>query len=325
MHQVLPPREPNWRRAHGLASLLIALGTLAGCTATASTPIPSTSSQPSSGAASAIETRLGLITDFGTCDAEEQWASEAVRSLGVEAIITAGDNSQNESACVPYTRSVWGFYPRGADGRGDPTLWPTLGNHDYDDVGAGLDAYRRAFPHLGDEADPQQRWYTQPLGHVRLFAVDSQATPDVDMQRQRAWLQEALGAARAADPLVWNVVVFHHPPYTSGVHAANVAMRPQPDGTWDLREWGADLVVSGHQHIYEDIVAGGLHYVTAGVSAGTVGRDCPTERVPGSRICLAGPGIVQLLATPQTLVLEYRQRPGDGDGSQVTDTIRLTR
>lgn len=326
-----PPQPPATRRGRAPAAVaLIALAaSVAGCVAG---PGPAPSASPTrtgtavaaSGAAKA-ESRLALITDFGTCDPGEQWAADTVRSWDVEAIITAGDNSQNHTGCVPYTESVWGFYPRGADGSGEPILWPTLGNHDYDDRGAGLDAYRRAFPYLSKDADAAQRWYSQSLGHVRLFSVDSGDLAKDDEEKQRVWLQTSLTASRAADPSVWNLVVFHRPAYTSGVHPPNVEMRPQPEGRWDLREWGADLVVSGHQHIYEDVIADGLHYVTAGISAGLVERECPVDRVPGSRVCLNGTGVIQLLATPDQLTLEYRQRSPESDAAQVTDTIRLTR
>jgi hypothetical protein len=34
---------------------------------------------------------------------------------------------------------------------------------------------------------------------------------------------------------------------------------------WPFKEWGADLVLAGHDHIYERILAGGLTYLVNGL------------------------------------------------------------
>lgn len=307
---------------------------LAGCGVTTPVTSPSPTAQPSRSAqatpppspAAQQDTRLALVTDFGTCDPGAQWAASTVRSWNVEAIITGGDNTQNESggSCDPYTTSVWGLYDRGEDGRSSPPVWPTLGNHDYDDPGAGLAAYRAAFPYLPKDADPQQRWYTVRLGRVSLFVLDSEAMSDADMEQQRLWLKGALRASRATDPSVWNLVVLHRPPYTSGVHEPNTFMRPLPEGHWNYADWGADLVVSGHQHIFEDVVVGPLHYVTAGISAGRVLRECADKRVSGSKSCVTGPGVSSIVASDKTLTLDYHQASPAG-GTTVAATVQITR
>lgn len=55
----------------------------------------------------------------------------------------------------------------------------------------------------------------------------------------------------------------HHPPYTSGnKHGAATAMR------WDFKAWGANLVIDGHEHVYERIERpNGLTYITNGLWA----------------------------------------------------------
>lgn len=309
----MPGRFPV-RIGGAVAGIALTIAALSGCA------VPPAVGQPP-----VDETRLALVTDFGTCDAGEEWAARTVRSWGVEAIITGGDNTQNQDGgpCTPYTRSVWGSYDRG-DGRGDPPMWPTLGNHDYGDPGAGLSAYQAAFPYLPTDADPQHRWYGVRLGHVALFVVDSEAMSDTDRERQRVWLKGALRASRAADPRVWNLVVLHRPPYTSGLHEPNTSMRPAPEGRWNYAAWGADLVVSGHQHIYEDVVVDGFHYVTAGIAAGSIDRQCPDARTKGSRVCVTGTGVNRITASADALTLEYVQAAPDG-GTRVADTVRLTR
>lgn len=264
-------------------------------------------------------TRLALISDFGTCDVGEQWVADQVSSWDVDAIVTAGDNTQNEPDCVPYTDSVWGYYQKPGDA--STPVWPTLGNHDYFDSGAGLEAYRKAFPYLSDEADPKQRWYTEVVGGVTLFVLDSETSAE-ELEEQRLWLEESLTEQRAQHPDAWNMVLFHRPAYTSGEHEDNREMRPTAG--WNFAGWGADIVISGHQHIYEDVLVDGMHYVTAGLGGGANFRECPSELREGSRRCVSGTGASTIDVTANYLELNYYQQDVRGK-TVVKDTIRLSR
>ncbi|MFM8973888.1 MAG: metallophosphoesterase, partial [Actinomycetota bacterium] len=78
---------------------------------------------------------------------------------------------------------------------------------------------------------------------------------------QKTWLQNALAASDAP----WKVVVFHHPPYsTSSTHGSTAAMQ------WPFATWGADLVLTGHDHTWERIESGGITYAVNGL--GGAGR-----------------------------------------------------
>ena len=314
------------RRLTGVAvaALLMVLFTT-GCSSLSPTFGPSAdrtplASTPAKDSLATTRTRLALVTDFGTCDEGERWVAEQVDSWNVDAIVTTGDNTQNEG-CVPWQDSVWRYYDRDADGVPTPPFWPTLGNHDYTDPGAGLDNYRRAFPYLSTDADPQQRWYTEVIGLTTIFSLNTESTPE-ELERQRLWLRETLAAQEAAHPENWNLVLFHRPAYTSGPHESMRSMRP--DAGWDFRGWGVDIVLSGHQHVYEDIVVDGLHYVTAGLGGTANARECPEPRREGSRLCLEGTGGMRIDATMRTLTLEYVQS-GPAGGPKVTDTIHLER
>jgi hypothetical protein len=57
----------------------------------------------------------------------------------------------------------------------------------------------------------------------------------------------------------WQIVVFHHPPYSSGLHGSTDWMR------WPFAEWGADAVLAGHDHLYERLEVDGLLYITNGL------------------------------------------------------------
>jgi hypothetical protein len=132
-------------------------------------------------------------------------------------------------------------------------------------------------------------------------ALDSEAPPQHQVTQQR-WLEDTLTEAAATAPDTWRLVVFHRPAHSSGHHGSHAPM--QEAAGWELQDWGADLVLNGHQHIYEDVLVDGLHHVTAPTGAlGTV-RECPAELVPQSRVCIEGAGALRLTATSQTLHVE---------------------
>jgi len=244
-----------------------------------------------------------------------------IDTWNVAAVATAGDNTYVEDDCAPFTESVGDYYGAYLHDPAGPRFFPALGNHDYENEGAGLAAYGDYFSYLSTDADPQRRWYEVSVGGISVFVLDNDAS-EADLAAQRIWLRESLQASRAQDPTTWNVVVFHKPAFTSGSHDAQTAMRPAAG--WDYQGWGADIVIAGHQHVYEDVVVDGLHYVTAGI--GTNGLDrggCKQERTEGSRVCLVGEGAVRMVSTPTVLTVEYRQ-PADA-ADVVLDVIEITR
>lgn len=323
----------NARRSRARWSLpmMLLAGVLAGCSSGAgASPAPTqattTATQATTASSSptqpALPTKLALITDFGNCDKGEAQVADMVLAWGAEAIATAGDNTQGEKNCVPYTDSVDDYYSSYTKDPAGPRFWPVLGNHDYENATAGLDAYRNYFTYLSDAADPEQRWYDKRVGGIHLFMLDSDA-PEADLAAQRNWLKAAVARTRSEEPDAWTIAMFHRPVHSSGVHGEFEPMSEAAD--WDYAGWGIDIVIAGHQHIYEDVLVDGLHHVTAGVGASGIARRCPTEakRVEGSRLCITGPGAMLLTATPAALKLEFHQ-PIDG-ADVVKDVIDLSR
>jgi len=126
------------------------------------------------------------------------------------------------------------------------TLYPALGNHD---LPAGN--LRRFFslPH-------NERWYAVDYGPCHLVVLDSTLPYGLSLG-QYLWL---LSAVQTEKP--WTVVVFHHPPYSSGAHGGTLHTRL----LWAplFRTQGVDLVLNGHDHDYEHLIVQGLHYVVTG-------------------------------------------------------------
>ena len=102
-----------------------------------------------------------------------------------------------------------------------------------------------------------ERYYDVVLGPVHFFMLDSDPRePDGHKgDAQAAWLQAGLAASTAR----WKIVVMHHPPYSSGPHGSSSWMQ------WRFEAWGADAVLSGHDHLYERVTKRQFPYFVNGL------------------------------------------------------------
>ncbi len=208
--------------------------------------------------------RFAVISDYGVDNAHELAVSTLVKSWSPDFIITCGDNDQYYGAASTFDADVGKYYSdyilnyHGSYGTGSATqrFYPVLGNHDWATASAA--AYLDYFTLPGNE-----RYYDFVQGDVRFFALDSYSgEPDGNTatSAQAFWLKEQLAASTSA----WNVVYFHHPAYSSGIHGSSSWMQ------WPLREWGASVVFSGHDHDYERLLIGGLPYFVVGTGGATM-------------------------------------------------------
>lgn len=314
--------RPVGRLRAPLAVGALALTLLTGCTATSgpdlSTTTPPATDPGPSPAEIVNPTVVGLVASFGNCDKSEGVVAKMVTSWSPAAVVTAGGNTQDANDCTPFTQSVNDYYADYLDGPDGPRFFPALDASDYDNPGAGLDAYQAAFPYLNTSADPSGRWYEQSLERLHFYVLDSQVKGK-DLEQQKTWLKDALTAAGGAEAGAWDIVVVADPPFSSASTKAPLT----PDSGWDFKGWGADLVIGGHERIFEDVVVDDLHYVTAGVGAGAKGAVCPTTLVAGSEKCVDGPGAIRLLGTTDVLAVEYHQPKGSK--STIAHTITLQR
>jgi 3',5'-cyclic AMP phosphodiesterase CpdA len=114
--------------------------------------------------------------------------------------------------------------------------FPAPGNHEYATAGAA--GY---FGYFGAAAG--RGYYSVQLGAWRLYSLNSNLGPG-QHAAQLAWLRDDL----MAHPTRCTLAYWHHPLYSSGMHG-NIA---QMKDVWQLLyQAGAELVLSGHDHIYE--------------------------------------------------------------------------
>ncbi|MEZ4869909.1 MAG: right-handed parallel beta-helix repeat-containing protein [Caldilineaceae bacterium] len=208
--------------------------------------------------------RFAVIGDYGNNSVNEARVATLVASWQPDFVITTGDNNYPNGADTTIDNAIGQYYSefignyQGAYGPGSLTnrFWPSLGNHDWGSLTcSGVSCSGAYFDYF--TLPNHERYYATDLGLVHLFALDSESEePDSRGQDsiQADWLRRQLAQSNAC----YNLVYFHRPPYSSGKHGSNLIMQ------WPFADWGADVVMSGHDHLYERLQVNGLPYFVNG-------------------------------------------------------------
>jgi len=208
--------------------------------------------------------KFAVIGDYGKAGANELSVSNLVKSWNPEFIITLGDNNYELGEQATIDANIGQYYRQfifpytGSYGAGDTVnrFFPSLGNHDWYTNAAS--AYLNYFSLPGNE-----RYYDFIKGNIHFFIIDSDPNePDgVDSNSVQAnWLKNSLAVSSQR----FNLVYFHHPPYSSGSHGNNPYMN------WPFKKWGADAVLSGHDHTYERININSFTYIINGLGGKSI-------------------------------------------------------
>jgi tartrate-resistant acid phosphatase type 5 len=185
-------------------------------------------------------------------------------------VITTGDNNYPDGAADTIDKRIGKYYSqfigdyKGTYGNGSDVnrFWPSLGNHDWHSI--SCDGDRCSGPYFNYFTLPNnERYYDVDFGLVHLYAIDSfTSEPDGNKKNsdQTNWLEDTLSSSLAC----FDVVYFHHAPYSSGSHGSYSPLQ------WPFEEWGADVVISGHDHSYERLDANGFPYFVNGAGGATL-------------------------------------------------------
>ena len=128
-------------------------------------------------------------------------------------------------------------------GRHKARTRPSPGNHDY-----LSDKGKPYFDYFGDSAGPDRRgYYSYTLGAWHIVSLNSVADAD-RRSPQVEWLRKDLMENHTACTLAY----WHSPVFSSGPHGSEPETTSRMLDVWRvLYEFGADVVVNGHDHTYE--------------------------------------------------------------------------
>lgn len=240
---------------------------------------------------------FAVIGDFGVDDSDEAAVATLVDDWTPDFIVTVGDNVYGSN--LDFDSAVGKYY---CDYLADITpddsspycnggnssvnrFFPAFGNHDYSDGPIYGPADYLAYFDLPGNALPSSNtsgnelYYDVVQGPIHLFIINSDSISRAggagsdEYNEQRDWLQAQLAASTSA----WQIVLFHHAAYSSSSgHGSQTWMQ------WPFANWGADAVITGHDHTYERINLDGIVYFVNGLGGRSpYGFDSP---IPGSQV-----------------------------------------
>ncbi len=248
--------------------------------------------------------RFVVLGDYGTTEPESFAVADLVRALDPWLLVTLGDNNYPSGAAGTIDQNIGQHYHDyihpyvGSYGPGADTnrFFPSLGNHDWGTPDAQ--------PYLDYFALPgNERYYDFRRGPVHFFALDSDTEEPDGVTRdsaQAAWLESRLRRSNAP----FRIVYLHHAPYSSSANHGS-----QGDLQWPFKEWGASLVLAGHDHLYERLSISGLPYIVNGLG----GRDTYAfdDALGGSELRFnAAHGALLVEADPQFAHLRFLTSDG---------------
>ncbi len=204
----------------------------------------------------------------------------------LDLLLTTGDNAYRSGSNKQFQQGF--FSPYRTILRNVP-IWPAYGNHD---------ARRWAFFDIfslpseaesGGLASHTEHYYSFDYANAHFVMLDTTASSMTVGSEMLDWLQRDL----AATTQKWIIAAFHHPPYSRGSHDSDnrrdsggrmFAMRKNVLPI--LEAGGADLVLSGHSHMYERSYFSGCHYGDADTLQASMLRDKTT----GTKVAYKKPG-----------------------------------
>jgi hypothetical protein len=170
----------------------------------------------------------------------EKATSELVVQAHPDGVLALGDNQYENATLAAFQQSydpTWGRFKS--------ITHPVLGNHEYQTPGA-----TGYFGYFGDLArNPHGGYYSFNLGAWHFIGLNSECTNPrpIDCSvgsDQERWLLSGLAANRNLCTLAY----WHEPRFTSGRNLNHPALQAFWD---DLYAFGAEIVLNGHDHIYE--------------------------------------------------------------------------
>jgi len=173
--------------------------------------------------------------DIASCSSTGDEATANLIDGIAGTVFTAGDNAYQTGTAAEFANCYdpsWGRFKARTK--------PSPGNHEY--YTSGASGY---YGYFGAAAgDPAKGYYSYDLGDWHIIVMNSEIDTAAGSP-QEVWLRQDL----AAHPVVCTLAYWHKPRFSSSAsHGSNTAMQP----LWQaLYEYHADVVVNGHDHLYE--------------------------------------------------------------------------
>jgi hypothetical protein len=182
---------------------------------------------------------------LGTASAcRQKHVADIVAGFPAVGVLPLGDIQYENGSLTKFKASYdlsWGRFKH--------ITYPAIGNHEFGTPGGAgyYDYFNGAGVPIGAAGERGKGYYSYDIGAWHLIALNSNCTTTSSCragQPQETWLRADL----AAHPNACTLAYWHHPRFSSGQHGDS----PLMEDIWKaLYDGGADVVLAGHDHLYE--------------------------------------------------------------------------
>jgi len=217
--------------------------------------------------------RFAIIGDYGDNTINELNVANLVHSWNIDFVTTVGDNNYFFGEASTIDQNVGAYYGKYIDygtyvsahdsGTTPSRFFPTTGNHDYDCTGCPpptpyLNYFNATIPDSGSGND---RYYDMIKENLELFMVNSDHE-EADGSDIAGVQHDYFASITKTTP--WRIALFHQSPYGTSKFSNTESLR------WDWRNMGVDVIIAGHDHVYEWNVVDGYSLIINGLGGNKI-------------------------------------------------------
>lgn len=171
--------------------------------------------------------------DIGDCGSVGAASTARLLDANPGTVLTLGDHAYPEGTADAFAKCYEPFW-----GRHKGRTRPSPGNHDWGEANA-----TPYFNYFGAAAGPRTGYYSFDLGAWHILSLNSNIGGSVSSPQ----FQWAL-ADVTAHPSQCTMAIWHHTRFSSG---PNGPTKDVQQLWWMLDNHGVDVVLAGHEHMYE--------------------------------------------------------------------------
>jgi predicted MPP superfamily phosphohydrolase len=201
--------------------------------------------------------RIWAISDFGQTNSKDndrrvetvnQWKSFNDGSYHASFVLSMGDQTEDDAVY----QLQHNYFNQLENVLKSSPLYTTVGNHDGHD---SLYNYKRTFTlplkaEAGGIASGTEKYYSFDYANIHVVSLCTEIHDEAARKVQREWLKKDLDNNKQE----WLIACMHQPFHSGGYHPSDDVEYGQPQRSdWlpVLEDHGVDLVLQGHNHVYE--------------------------------------------------------------------------
>lgn len=206
---------------------------------------------------SSTPVRIWVISDFGQTNSADndrrletvaQWKSFNNNSYHASFVLSLGDQSEDDAIY----QIQHNYFNQLEKVLKNSPLYTTIGNHDnHDSIYNYLKTFTMpAEAEAGDVASGTEKYYSFDYSNIHIVVLCTEIYDDLCYKTQIEWLKKDLDKNRQK----WVIACMHQPFHSGGYHPTDEnesAQKRREDWLTVLEDHGVDLVLQGHNHVYE--------------------------------------------------------------------------